>query len=158
MNENLQIVGMILSFLTPPMGVLVFWLMLKIKQEQGETKKEIQTVAVDVKATKEVVVKQGEDLKETSIVAAEAKKMADGLTTMVAAAKLNEGIKTGELKERDRAEAKAEANPPVAESVKDIINEYKAGELKLDVAGLIEDVAVNPKATVDEIKKREGKP
>lgn len=141
MSENLQIVSMIIGFLTPPMGVLVIWMMMKIKQAQEENKKEIQTVAVDGKATKEAVVRQGELLVETTIVATEAKKQADGLTAMVAAAKLNEGISKGELKERDRAEAKAEAILIV--------------EKTESVTAIRADLAEVPKKVVDEIDKRE---
>jgi hypothetical protein len=69
--------------------------------------KEVVTTTVQLAATTE---KQGEKLEKVADVAADAHKLANGLNKIIAAAKLAEGIGIGELKERDRADAKAEAN------------------------------------------------
>lgn len=143
MSETLQIVTAILSFLGTSLVAVLAFLTFKLNLKHNATAHKVDTVVVATEKMGEKVVR--------------IEKQTDGMATTLGAAMLAQGLAQGGMEERNRADdkatAKAESGPAVTESVKGIIAEYKAGELKDDVAELSK-TATETKKVVEGIDKK----
>lgn len=153
MSETLQIVNAILGFLSASLVAILAFFTFRLNHKSNTTAAKVDNVVVAAE-------RQGAQLTGVVEKVVKIEKQTDGLATMIGEAKLAQGLAQGGMQERNRADDKAEAladSKPLEGKVTAIIAEYKAGELKADVAELKVDLAANPKNTVDEIEKREGK-
>lgn len=129
MSDAVQIATMFFAFLSATVTAVLAYQTLKLHKKQDATNVKVEKI----------------------------EKQTDGMATTLGAAMLAQGLAQGGMEERNRADdkatAKAEAGPAVTESVKGIIAEYKAGELKDDVAELSK-TATETKKVVEGIDKK----